>query len=152
MTAPMPTTDTKYYPPTSTTPISPITSPTTSPSPFHSQTSPPPSYNSTNRIDVIRRLCALQHPDGHWDPDPEIASLLQQWGGSSSAYQTTDSRAATTAVTACLGDMCAYVWAAQRDRAESARLAPGEMESFRHVGWDLGFARGAVERGRGWAG
>jgi hypothetical protein len=35
----------------------------------------------TNRIEAIRRISALQYPDGHWDAAPELASFAPQWGG-----------------------------------------------------------------------
>ncbi|KAH8912848.1 hypothetical protein BR93DRAFT_115237 [Coniochaeta sp. PMI_546] len=153
--------DNKYTPTTSTTPISPIASPvsapTTSPSPIQAPISQPPyqPYDRTNRIDVIRRICTLQNPNGSWSYSPELADLVRQWsgggGGGGREIRPGDDRALTLAVHACLKDLCGYVWAAQRDRAEETRLAPGEMASFRAVNWDLGFARGAIDRALRWA-
>ncbi|OIW32494.1 hypothetical protein CONLIGDRAFT_271726 [Coniochaeta ligniaria NRRL 30616] len=134
--------DTKYIPTTSTTPISPATSP--------SPIQPQPAYNhAPNRIDQIRHIVSLQRPNGSWTYTPELAALIQQYSGKE--LRPGDDRALTLAVHDVLREMCGYVWAAQRDRAEEARLSRAEMESFAALGWDLGFARGSIDRAIRWA-
>lgn len=160
--SPTPYGDSKFGPAmtSAAVPISPITTPieapTNSPSPMaglHQQGTPYYPYDRTNRIDAIRRLCALQHGDGHWDFTPELADITRQWGGGRElpGYGA-DALAVTTQVHACLGELCQYVWTAQRERAEESRLSAGEMASFQSVGWDLGFARGSLTRAAGWLG
>lgn len=147
--------DNKYTPTATTTPISPIASPVsapaTSPSPVQPQTAQPAyqPYDRTNRIDVIRRLCTLQRKDGSWGYSPELADLVRQWSGGRDV-RPGDDRMLSLAVHDCLKDLCGYVWNAQRDRAEQTRLSAGEMASFQALGWDLGFARAAIDRALRW--
>jgi hypothetical protein len=137
----------KYLPTTTTTPISPLSTP----SPFQPQTQTQPvvSYpnDPSNRITTIKRICALQSPAGNWTYSPELASLVRHWTGRDLAAATgNDDRLLTLAVNDCLRRLCEYVWAAQGDRAEAERLSPAEMTWFQGLGWDLGFAKVAMER------
>ncbi|KAK0718250.1 hypothetical protein B0T26DRAFT_322297 [Lasiosphaeria miniovina] len=104
-------------------------------------------YDRSNRIDVIKRLCAVQHPDGHWDYSAELAELVKLWGGRELGPTP---QGATALTHACLTDLCAHVWAAQRDGREHAALTPAELASLQLVNWDLSWAGNALERATAW--
>lgn len=112
----------------------------------HSQASPP-AYDSRNRIDVIRRLCSLQHPDGHWDYTPELAELVKLWGG---RELMAPAHGVTALTNACLMDLCNYVWTAQRDGREHSALSGPELIGLQAVNWDLGWANNALDRATAW--
>jgi len=120
------------------------TPPTTTASPVTN-----PGYDNHNRIDVIRRLCALQHPDGHWDYSNELAELVKMWGGRD---LMAPAHGATALTHACLADLCNYVWTAQRDGREHESLSAAELISLQSVNWDLGWAKNAMDRATGWMG
>ncbi|KAK4166023.1 hypothetical protein QBC43DRAFT_314777 [Cladorrhinum sp. PSN259] len=106
-----------------------------------------PKYDPQNRISVIRRLSALQHPDGHWDYTPELASLVKLWGG---RELMSPAHGVTALTHACMTDLCNYVWTAQREGREHERLSTAELISLEEINWDLGWARLAIERAEGW--
>ncbi len=139
---------------TATTLSSPY--PTTpSPAPYTTATSTPAQqttnypYDRRNRIDVIRRLCSLQHPDGHWDYSPELAELVKFWGG---RELMTPAHGVTALANACLTELCNYVWAAQRDGREQSSLSQVELISLQTVNWDLTWAKNAMDRATAWMG
>jgi len=140
-----PTPDNKYtLTTTTTTPISPVHTP--SPVLF-------PAAHA-NRLLSIERICALQSASGSWTYSPELASLVLHWSGREMRRPGPDGgeRTSTLAAHDCLRDLCGYVWAAQAARAEGERLTPEELARFGELGWDLGFAKGAMERAVRWAG
>ncbi|KAK0643527.1 hypothetical protein B0T16DRAFT_459664 [Cercophora newfieldiana] len=108
-----------------------------------------PGYDHHNRIDVIRRLCSLQHPDGHWDYSTELAELVKMWGGRD---LMAPAHGATALTHACLSDLCNYVWTAQRDGREHESLSAAELISLQGVNWDLGWAKNAMDRAAAWMG
>ncbi|KAK3390509.1 hypothetical protein B0H63DRAFT_117649 [Podospora didyma] len=116
------------------------------------QGTPTQSYDRNNRIDVIKRLCALQHPDGHWDYTIELAEVVRMWGGGRELTLHAAQHGVTAVTHACLLDLCNYVWGAQRDRREQTALSPGELNSLQAVKWDIGWANHALERATAWMG
>jgi hypothetical protein len=106
-----------------------------------------PGYDYHNRIDVIRRLCSLQHPDGHWDYSTELADMVKMWGGRD---LMAPAHGATALTQACLADLCNYVWTAQRDGREHESLSAAELISLQSVNWDLGWAKNAMDRATAW--
>lgn len=136
---------------TTTTLSSPYTN-TPSPAPYVTASSPIQQtpyypYDRRNRIDVIRRLCSLQHPDGHWDYAPELADLVRLWGG---RELMAPAHGVTALSSACLTDLCNYVWAAQREGREQNLLSQAEMISLQTVNWDLSWAKNAIDRATAW--
>jgi len=123
------------------------TPPTSTASPVTTTTTTAPGYDHHNRIDVIRRLCSLQHPDGHWDYSNELAELVKMWGGRD---LMTPAHGATALTHACLADLCNYVWTAQRDGREHESLSAAELISLQSVNWDLAWAKNAMDRANGW--
>ncbi len=115
--------------------------------PVAAHQAPPPPYDQTNRIEVIRRLCSLQHPDGHWDHSPELADLVKMWGGRD---LMAPAHGVTALTHACLMDLCNYVWAAQREGREHSSLSGTELISLQAVNWDLGWAKNALDRATAW--
>jgi len=108
---------------------------------------PKPSYDPSNRVDVIRRICSLQHPDGHWDYSDELAELARLWGG---RELMAPAHGVTALTHASLLDLCNYVWTAQREGREQEALTAAEMISLQSVNWDLTWARNAMDRATGW--
>ncbi|KAK4231276.1 hypothetical protein QBC38DRAFT_242132 [Podospora fimiseda] len=122
--------------------------PPPSPSDFKSSHPPsPPSYSSQNRISVLRRLCTLQHPNGHWDYSPELASLVKLWGG---RELMSPAHGVTALTNACMTDLVNYIWQAQREGREHQMLTAAELISLQQINWDLGWARHAIERATAW--
>lgn len=109
-----------------------------------------PSYDRHNRVDVIRRMCDLQHADGHWDYSDELAALARRWGGRE--LTPAAPHGATALAQACLMELCGHVWAAQRDGTEDTALSAAEVASLQMMHWDLGFARSALDRATAWLG
>jgi hypothetical protein len=144
------TTDQKSIPLSNTTSVPlPVPTPVPIPVPGSIFSHPPAQqYDPHNRIDTIRRLCALQHPDGHWDYSLELAALVKRWGGREVMAPTRPG--VTSLAHACLADLCNCVWTAQREGREDVILSAGEMESFERVHWDLGWARFAIQRAVRW--
>ncbi|KAK3369040.1 hypothetical protein B0T24DRAFT_681090 [Lasiosphaeria ovina] len=122
---------------------------TASPRPITTAPSQRYPYDRSNRIDVIKRLCAVQHPDGHWDYSAELAELVKLWGGRELGPTP---QGATALTHACLTDLCTHVWAAQRDGREHAALTSAELASLQLVNWDLSWAGNALERATAWMG
>lgn len=122
--------------------VSPVSS-----SPATSSSSAGRQYDHDNRVDVIRRLCDLQQPDGHWEYSDELAGLARMWGG---REVPTVAHGATALSQACLMELCDHVWAAQRDGTEDTALSADEIASLQMMHWDLGFARGALDRSTAW--
>ncbi|GAB1318844.1 hypothetical protein MFIFM68171_09054 [Madurella fahalii] len=120
-----------------------------SPSPSPSRPPSRRAYSPLNRIDVIRRLCALQHPDGHWDYSPELAELVKLWGG---RELMAPAHGVTALTHACLTDLCNYVWTAQREGREHECLGSEELISLQGIHWDLGWAKNALDRAEFWLG
>jgi len=122
--------------------------PTAPPTPGQ-QRPPVYPYDRGNRIDVIRRLCALQHPDGHWDYGPELAELVKLWGG---RELMSPAHGVTALTHACMMDLCSYVWGAQRDGREYESLSSAELASLQAVNWNLSWAQNAMDRATAWMG
>jgi hypothetical protein len=128
------TTDVEMMTPTRTSPTSPT-----------GRSAAP--YDRDNRVDVIRRLCDLQHPDGHWDYSDELAGLARRWGG---REVPPVAHGATALSQACLMELCDRVWTAQRDGTEDITLSGDEVASLQMLHWDLAFARTALDRATAW--
>ncbi|KAH8889734.1 hypothetical protein GQ53DRAFT_190563 [Thozetella sp. PMI_491] len=123
-----------------------------SPSPYPTSTTPTQQtpyypYDRRNRLDVIRRMCSLQHPDGHWDYSPELAELVKLWGGRELAAAP---HGVTALANACLSELCNYVWSAQREGREQTSLSQVELISLQMVNWDLTWAKHAIDRATAW--
>ncbi|KAK3353556.1 hypothetical protein B0T25DRAFT_568754 [Lasiosphaeria hispida] len=107
-----------------------------------------PYYDPVNnRIDVMSRLCSIQHPDGHWDFTPELAELVKHWGG---RELMAPAHGVTALTHACLMDLCNYVWGAQREGREHTALNAGELMSLQAVNWDLVWAKNSLDRATAW--
>jgi hypothetical protein len=104
-------------------------------------------YDRRNRIDVIRRLCSLQQPDGRWEPGAELAELVELWGRRT---LMAPAHGVTALTHACLADLCGAIWAAQRVGRENAVLSPAELISLQMVHWDLSWAKTATDRAAAW--
>ncbi|KAK3940636.1 hypothetical protein QBC46DRAFT_458821 [Diplogelasinospora grovesii] len=134
--------------PGTVSPTSPTMSPTTTVFSQSQQTAAPRyPYDRNNRIDVVRRLCSLQNPDGHWDYSDELAELVSMWGG---RELMAPAHGVTALTHACLMDLCGYVWAAQREGREHQALSTAELISLQAVNWDLGWAKNALDRATAW--
>lgn len=130
-------------------PPPPSQPPTPTPPPPPGRQSSAAAHSRLNRVDAIRRLCALQHPDGHWDHSPELAELVRQWSGRD--LTLSPARPGATALAhACLTDLCNTVWTAQREGREHECLGADELASLQAVHWDLGWAKHALDRAAAW--
>lgn len=125
-------------------------------------------YDRRNRVDVIRRLCSLQHPDGHWQPSAELTELVAEtvWSGNrqmrldevhhdvvedEEKRLSMSTRKATKAAFECLAELCNLVWDAQaRASTQHMMLSAAEMISLQAVSWDLSWARNSLERAAAW--
>jgi hypothetical protein len=104
-------------------------------------------YDRLNRIDVIRRICGLQHADGHWTYSVELAELVKQWGGRDLMTADHD---VTAMSHACLLELCSVVWTAQRDNTWQTQFTPAELTALQVVNWDLSWAKAALDRATAW--
>ncbi|KAK4181857.1 hypothetical protein QBC36DRAFT_641 [Triangularia setosa] len=139
-------------------PVPPIPS-TYCSGPFVSVTPSSPPPIPQNRIDVIRQLCALQHPaTGSWSYSAELAQLLKICGISPSS-PAAQPHEVTTLTHACLSELLHQVYAAavqQQKHQQHGKehgeqgLGPAELSSLQDINWDLGWAKLAVERAVSW--
>ncbi|KAM7196371.1 hypothetical protein V8F20_007030 [Naviculisporaceae sp. PSN 640] len=147
----------QQYPPQLQTPQSFSPSPQPPPTPPQGQGQPQPQPQSQsssaqqqqNRITTLRRLSALQNPQGNWTYTPELASILQLWTGDTISAQTPVYNITVLTHNLIL-TLREYIWSAQRERREHVALSPAEMDSLKGVNWDLGWVGMGLERAGGW--
>ncbi|KAK4193901.1 hypothetical protein QBC35DRAFT_9241 [Podospora australis] len=132
----------------------PPPAPLPTPQPHIQQQQQPTSYpyDPTNRIDILRRLCTLQHPDGHWAFTPELVSLIKTCSGYGMSPSPSSSHDVTAQTHACLVDICNSVWTAQREGKEHDLLSPAELASLQAINFDLSWASNAADRAAAWMG
>ncbi|KAK0665917.1 hypothetical protein QBC41DRAFT_349246 [Cercophora samala] len=130
------------------------------PSTYYSPSSPPRPPTPPNRITLLRRLCALQHPaTGSWVYSPELAQLLNTCGISLSP-PTPQEYETTTLTHASLSNLLHQIYTAaiqQQQQQHHQNLPPSspsltqsELLSLQELNHNLDWANLALQRAANW--